>query len=66
MEYRAETSGELWHFCPTCPKWPEAPRNVIWLDEPPTLLKLCPECVKLMPGVTASDQPEDLRVRQKP
>jgi len=53
MEYRAEPHGDIWHFSPTCSRWPETPFNVLWLDKPPTFLKLCPECVTLMPGVTA-------------
>ena len=54
MEYRADKDSDVWHFCPTFPNWPETPQNVLWLDEPPTLLKLCAECITLMPGVTAS------------
>jgi hypothetical protein len=53
MEYRADPSADVWHFCPTCSKWPETPLNVLWLDEPPNVLKLCPECLALMPGVSA-------------
>jgi hypothetical protein len=54
MEYRADKDSDVWHFCPTCPNWPETPFNVIWLDEPPALLKICPDyIIKLLPGVTA-------------
>jgi len=54
MEYRADPIADVWHFCPTCRKWPETPIGVIWLDEPPTIVQLCSECIKLMPGAAAS------------
>ena len=57
MEYRHDLREEFWHFCPQCSMWPPNGErfNVLWLDSPPDLLKLCPECLKLTSRVALAD-----------
>jgi len=44
MEYRSDPRGEIWHFCRSCSKWPDKLYATLWLDKPPKVLKVCPEC----------------------
>jgi len=57
MEYRTDPRGEFWHFCPPCSKWPTELFTVLYLDKPPTLLKLCPECLTLSSTDALTDSP---------
>ena len=59
MEYRHDLRGEFWHFCPQCSMWPPngGRFNILLLDKPPDLLKVCPECLTLTSTVALIDSP---------
>ena len=47
MEYRSNSHENLWHSFSSCSKWPIAFYDILWLDQPPRLLKVCEECQTL-------------------
>ena len=61
MEYRYDPTENIWHFCRSCSKWPSEPFTVLYLDKPPTLLKLCPKCLTLTFTVALTDPPKTTR-----
>ena len=49
IAYRQRVGDNVWHWCRTCPQWPQYSESVEMLSEPPPNGR-CPECEAIERG----------------
>ena len=56
MLWRRETTGDTWHFCINCPKWPKD-EHYIEVTRTPYAGKMCQECQALKANGDCTSEP---------